>query len=197
MIRKATPNDIDQVWKLHADYILDVSRASESYYGAQVQSRGFIVADLTKEDILTRIQKSHIFNVYEGAGNILGLIDINKEIYFPEEADNIIWLTPELKEKYFYDDKSITLHYIAVDTQAKGKNIAKQLFDGALNQLVQEGCKDLFSIVTTGPLTNCTSIIWHTKMGFSRACVTLPIGLFGLKDYTSTLYHKKLLEQNF
>lgn len=189
MIRKATPNDIDQVWKLHADYILDVSRASESYYGAQVQSRGFIVADLTKEDILTRIQKSHIFNVYEDGGKILGLIDINKEIYFPEEADNISWLIPELKEKYFHDDKSITLQYIAVDAQAKGRNIAKQLFDGALNQLVQEGCKDLFSIVTTGPLTNCTSIIWHTKMGFSRACVTLPIGLFGLKDYTSLLFH--------
>lgn len=189
MIRKATLDDIDQIWKLHTDYIFDVNRVSESDYGTQVQSRGFIVADLTREDVLTRIQKSHIFNVYEEDGKVLGLIDINKEIYFPEEATNIVWLDSKLKEKYFRGDKSIALHYIAVDSCAKGKNIAKQLFGDALTQLAQKGYTDLFCIVTTGPLTNCPSIIWHTKQGFHRACVTLPIDLFGLKYYTSLLFH--------
>lgn len=192
MIRKATPGDIDQIWKLHEDYILDVNRALESDYSAQVQSRGFIAAEFSKEDVLTRIKKSHIFYVYEDGGKILGLIDINKEIYFPEEADNIIWLTLELKYKYFHGDKSITLHYIAVDAKAKGKNIARQLFSEASHQLSEEGYKDLFSIVTIGPLTNCPSIIWHAKQGFHRACVTMPIDLFGLKNYTSLLFHRSI-----
>lgn len=192
MIRKANHADLDQIWKLHADYILDVNRVAEPEYGAEVQSRGFIVSESTKDDIAKRIDKSLIFNVYEENGQILGLIDINKEIYFPEDAENIIWTSDELKNSYFHRDDSIVLHYIAVDMDSRGKEISKKLFDSGVKQLAVVGFKDLFSIVTTGPLTNCPSIIWHTKMGFDRACVTIPIDLFGLRNYTSLLLHKKI-----
>lgn len=191
MIRKADQTDLDQIWQLHADYILDVSLVAEPKYGAEVQSRGFIVSESTKVDIAKRIDNSVIFNVYEENGRILGLIDINREIYFPEEAGNIIWTSNELKNSYFHRNDSIVLHYIAVDKGSKGKGISNKLFINAVNQLEATGFKDLFSIVTTGPLTNCPSIIWHTKMSFDRACVTMPIDLFGLKDYTSLLFHRK------
>jgi len=192
VIRKANQADLDQIWKLHADYILDVNRVAEPEYGAEVQSRGFIVSESTKDDIAERIDKSVIFNVYEENGRILGLIDINKELYFPEDAENIIWTSDELKHSYFHRDDSIVLHYIAVDKDYSGMGISKKLFVDAIKQLAVAGFKDLFSIVTTGPLTNCPSVIWHTKVGFDRACVTMPIDLFGLKNYTSLLFHRKI-----
>jgi GNAT superfamily N-acetyltransferase len=192
VIRKATSQDLDQIWGIYKDSALDVSKAGDPNYGAKVQKEGFVIETSDKEDLLRRIKTSRIFNVYIENGETLGFVDINKEIYFPKDADNIIWLKPKAEDEYFHGKETITLHLIAADKSHQNEGIAKMLLEDAETKLKKAGITQLFAITTTGPLTNCPSITWHTKMGFERVCITLPIDLFGLKNYTSLLFRKTI-----
>lgn len=192
MIRKATVDDLNSIWQLFQSAVLDTIKIKEINYLVKTQKYGFIVSDSNKEEIKSRITNSTIFNVCEENNKIIGFIDFNKEIYFPERAENIVWFDQSLKKEYFHGDKNIALHLVITNGEARNHGIASKLLIGALKNLKKQGIKYIFSIITTGPLTNCPSIIWHTKMGFSRACVTHPIDIFGLKNYTGLLYFKKI-----
>jgi len=192
VIRKAAVNDIGEIWKIHQGSVLDVSRVSDKEYCAEVQANGFIVSGIKEADEQERIEKSSIFDVFEEGGEVIGFVDVNNEIYFPEDADNTVWLTPGLKHSYFHGQDSTVLHHIGTVLSARRRGIARELFENSLPTLKDRGYKHLFSIVTTGPVTNCPSIVWHTKMGFERACTTTPVDIFGLKDYTSLLFHISL-----
>jgi L-amino acid N-acyltransferase YncA len=192
MIRKAVPNDLEQIYRLYQNYSLDTTKVTDSNYAANVQRDGFLIALESKKDIADRIQNDFLFTVFEEDGKVAGFINVNKEIYFPEEANNIIWFDKALKKQYFHDDTSIVLHQIIVDETYKGKGIGKKLLEESIQTLRTASYKDLFSIVTLGPVTNCASILFHTKNGFGRVCVTMPIDLFGLKNYQSLLFHKRI-----
>ena len=192
MIRQAIRADLEQVWQIYQQITFDVSQVNDPKYCAEKQKSGFIVSQDSKEDISKRIKDSYIFNVFEEEGVVKGLIDINKEIYFPEEAKNIFWMKPELKQSYFYDPQSTTLHLIVVNPKFQNQGIASQLFDHAITQLKKDSFTKLFAIVTTGPVTNCPSIVWHAQKGFERVCVTYPIDLFGLKGYSSLLFCRNI-----
>lgn len=192
MVRKATSEDLEQIQKLHDQYILDISKVYDPEYGTRVQKNGFTVSS-EENNLLKRIQESLIFNVSVVDEKFAGYIDINKEIYFPEEAENIIWLDLESKNVYFHRDDATVLHHITVSPNFKGKGIASELLNKSLEELKKKSYRHLFSIVTSGPLTNCASILFHTKMGFKRVCVTKPIDLFGLKNYESLLFYKQIL----
>lgn len=192
MIRKATQDDIDAVFRLYEHHSLDISRVNDNEYAAEVQRDGFLIALETKEEMAERIEKNYLFHVYEDAGKIIGFINLNKEIYFPEDADNAIWLDKDLKKSYFHGSDSITLHEIIVDHENKRQGIATQLLESCNEILRNAHYNHLFSIVAFGPLTNCPSLIFHAKNGFERACATMPFDLFGLKNYMSLLFHKRL-----
>jgi len=191
MIRKACINDIDAIWELYEKNTLNISRVDDIEYATSIQKNGFIVFQGTKMEVQERISSSRIFDIFEDTA-IAGFIDVDKKIYFPEDADNIVWSSDILKNIYFHDEKAICLHFIAVDCTYKEKGVAKQLFNNAFEVLKNEGFKHIFSIVTLSPLTNCPSVIWHSKMGFRRVCITMPIDLFGLKDYMSLLFYKEI-----
>ncbi len=192
MIRKALPSDSKKLWLLKQAFVLDVSKVDDISYCTQIQHDGFFISSETEKEHKARITNSSIFNVYEKNNQPVGLIDINREIYFPEQADNIIWFDQKLKQTYFEDEQSIALHQIVVAKEHQGKGIATGLFQASIRELFNLKIKHLFSIVTTGPVTNCPSILWHTAMGFNRACVTSPIDLFGLKNYSSLLFYKQV-----
>ena len=192
MIRKAFLSDSKKLWSLKRAFVLDISKVGDISYCTQLQQDGFFVSNETENEHKARITNSTIFNVYEKDEKPVGLIDINHEIYFPKEADNIIWLDQKLKIIYFEDERSVALHQIVVDKKYQGTGIATEMLQTAVKELINHKIKQLFSIVTTGPVTNCPSIVWHTAMGFERACVTNPIDLFGLKNYTSLLFYKNL-----
>lgn len=192
VIRKALLTDVDRVWELKQNIILDVSRVNDLRYSSKIQSEGFIVSENSKEEVRDRINSSTIFYVFEEEGQIKGFIDINKEIYFPEEVDNIFWLDKNLKTEYFHGAKSTALHLIITNDKARKKGVASELLQNAIGRLKSMNIKHIFSIITTGPVTNCPSIIWHTKMGFERVCLTSPIKLFGLDGYTSLLLCKNI-----
>jgi len=193
MIRKAQPDDIEQIKQIYFHYLLDTDQINEQNqdYIAQVEQTGFTVSP-GKTDLLNRIKQSQIFNVLERNDKILGYIDLNKEIYFPEKATNISWTDQNLKSTYFHDQDSIALHHIAVLPEFKQQGFANKLFDHAMLQLKELRKKHLFAIVTTGPVVNKPSIIFHQKMGFKQVCQTAPIDLFGLKGYESVLFYRKI-----
>jgi len=192
MIRRALLSDLDNVYDLYSIQSTDISQINNSEYSAQVQTNGFIVPLESKESIKDQIQNHFLFNVYESDGEITGFIDFNKEIYFPEEADNIIWLDKKLKDVYFHDDSSIALHEIVVNKEHRGKGVGRKLLENAISELSSRKYQHIFSIVALSPLTNCPSIIFHTKNKFERVCVTMPINLFGLENYQSLLFYKKI-----
>jgi|ERR1700722_6583137 len=192
MIRKATINDLENIYSLYQANSLDISRLTDAEYSTRVQHDGFLVALDNKDDIRERIQTNFLFNVYEVEGNIAGFITINKEVYFPEDSDNIMWFSDKLKAIYYHSDTFMTLHEIIVDQSYKGKGIGKVLLEDSLKTLKEKKYTDLFSIVTTGPVTNCASLLFHTRNDFERACVSMPDDLFGLKNYQSLLLHKKI-----
>lgn len=192
MIRKATVADLEAIYQLYIKYKLNISRINDTKYAAKAQHDGFLIALEDKKDLKKRIQENFLFNVFDENGKIIGFINVNKEIYFPEEADNIIWFNKIVKEHYFHNDKSIVLHDIVVDDAYKGKGVAKQLLEDSQQAIVKAHYTHLYSIVTIAPLTNCPSIIFHTKNRFERACVTMPIDLFGLKNLQSILFYKRL-----
>lgn len=192
MIRKATSEDIDSIWSIYSSIVFDVNKIDNHEYSSTAQKNGFIISESTKEEVASRITSSQDFQLYEEGGEIQGFLDINKETYFPEEADNIIWFDENLKEEYFHGNNNTALHLIALNQNARNKGIASSLFNTSLNKLKDSNLKYLFSIITIGPVTNCPSLVWHEKNGFKRVCVTMPIELFGLKDYMSLLLCKTI-----
>ncbi len=192
MIRKATPDDLESIYSLYKANSLDITNLVDPTYATKIQRDGFLLDLEEKSDILERIQTNTIFNVYELEGNVVGFININKEIYFPEDSDNIIWFDNDLKNKYYHRDSSITLHEILISQTHKEQGIGKQLLENSLQILKEMDYTDLFSIVVFAPLTNCASVLFHAKNGFERACVSMPTDLFGLKNYQSVLFHLQI-----
>jgi hypothetical protein len=189
MIRPATPTDAPQLQEIHDRYLLDITRVNDPEYAAKTQEEGFTV-DVKDDSLHNRIQSSHLLRIATEGTAILGYIDINPEVYFPEEANDIIWFDDDLKRTYYHDKRAIALNHIAV-TQ-KGTGIASKLLEDTLTTLKGQGYEHLFAIVTTAPVTNCASIIWHTRNNFSRACITPPDDLFELKHYQSVLFHRPI-----
>lgn len=185
----ATFDDAPQLQQLHGKFVLDTNRLNDDKYEADVQKNGFTVS-AGEGSIRGRIQASHLLLVDVEDSRILGYIDVNPETYFPEDADNIIWFCEALKHTHYHDKHAIVLHHIAATTSGKG--VATRLLEDALTRLKSQGYQHLFSIVTTAPVTNCASVIWHTRNGFSRACVSLPDDLFGLKNYQSVLFYRSI-----
>lgn len=192
MIRKATTNDLEDIDFLYNSHSLDISRVTDTIYATKVQRDGFLIALDSKNDIYERIQTNFLFNVYEMQDKIVGFVIINKEVYFPEDSDNIIWFNKKLKENYYHSDTFITLHEIIVNQTYRRKGIASFLLEDSLKILKEKHYTDLFSIVATGPLTNCASLLFHTRNEFERACISMPDDLFELKNYQSLLFHKRI-----
>jgi len=173
MIRKADLSDLDQIWEINTSHFLDITKLNNSDYVTLMQKQGLLLEMETKTEFGSRINTDTLVSVYEQDDKILGFIDINKEIYFPKEADNIIWMEDGLREHYFDDPKSTVLHTIAVKKGNMSKGIASQLLENTISELKLQQFKKLFSIIVFGSLTNCSSLLFHSKHGFKRACVSI------------------------
>ncbi|MBI2797775.1 hypothetical protein HYX70_00560 [Candidatus Saccharibacteria bacterium] len=112
IIRPAEAHDVDHIQALHDKYVLDVTKSGDPAYGAEVQQRGFTVS-AEEASAGDRMKISKLLRVAEEDGDVVGYIDISKEEYFPEDADNIEWFSKDLKNIYYNDDTALTLHHIA------------------------------------------------------------------------------------
>jgi len=190
MIRKAVPTDIDAVYKLYRSFSLDPKKLIKTKYLYRVQTTGFFVDTENRQSLLNRLTHSDLFNVYEIKNKIVGFINITHEIYFPENADNIIWFNLREKNYYFHSPETTVLHLIVSDRLRQNRGIASKLLEFSLKEITSQ-YQHLFSIITLNP-TNIPSLIFHLKHGFRRSCVTQPKKLFGIKNYQSLLLYKEL-----
>src|SRR5260221_14612694 len=105
MIRKANLYDLEAIYSLYTAYLLDISRVHDPAYASTVQRDGFTVAPASKEKLAQRIENNVLFNIFEADEEMLGFININREIYFPEDSDKIIWFSKAFKDNYFHNEK--------------------------------------------------------------------------------------------
>ena len=87
----------------------------------------------------------------------------------------------------------MTLEVIATDPSASQKGIGSELYNFLESKLKSELIEQVFSVVVIAPITNCPSIVWHSKNGFVRLAGSRPKEtMVGLSWYSSILFYKKL-----
>ncbi len=188
MIRPAILQDYEQVKHIKKQLGLNREKLSDNLYKEKIEKEGFLLyPDLSLEKYTSYL--SDIFLVYEENRKILGFIQISSEHEVKKDSP-VEWYKPEMKEIYFSQPHA-GLHRIALDLRAKGKGIATQLLEEALQKIPHE-TKYLFSIVVISPAKNNASIVWHEKHGFEKVARIRYTEHAELEDYQSILYAKKL-----
>ncbi len=160
-------------------------------YRYRIQKEGFLLGLDTKDDLQQFISDDNLFLVYENDHQLRGylMIDYKKDFLDDEYK---MWFDGNGKHLYYDLSLGASLNTVAVDRSSREKGIAFQLLSEAEQQLKKTGVKNLFSIITSAPITNCASLLFHTKMGFNRLAVSKPRKMFELDNYCSTLLYKAI-----
>lgn len=192
MIRKATPDDLEKLLAIHNKVRLDRSQLGNPQYEAHIQKTGFLLGIDEPHSLEEELEGAYQFLVAEEDGEVKGFLiaDHREEQKFYDDEYKT-WFDLELKDTYYKSEKGMTVAVVAVDPDYAGKGIATEMLKHLEDQLSQEGFEYLFSIVTMAPLTNCSSLIWHTKNGFKRLAIGVPRKLFELDNYAAVLFYKK------
>lgn len=193
MIRNAIKKDVEGIFKIYEKVKLDRSKIGHIDYETSIQKNGFLLGLDTKENLLKEIVESYKFLLKEEDGEILGYLiaDHSEDQKFYDDEYKT-WFFPELKDLYYNNSKGMTIAAVAVNPEVSGKGVATELLKALEEKLKKENYEYLFSIVTLAPLTNCPTIIWHTKNGFKRFAMGAPRRLFELDNYSAVLLFKKL-----
>jgi GNAT superfamily N-acetyltransferase len=192
-IRKATLGDLDSLNTIHASVILDRSQLKDVAYQADIQNKGFLLGTDDPHDIAEEISNAHQFLVAEEENKLLGYAIADhreEEQYYDDEYKT--WFDLSLKELYYNSPKAMSLSTIATDPSIIKKGVATSLLKSLEEQLLGEEFTHLFSIVSIAPLTNCPSLLWHTRNGFQRLAMGKPRRLFELDNYSAILFYKEL-----
>lgn len=194
MIRIARKGDIDHLVELYNKVKLDRNKLGNRDYDAEIQKRGFLLGLDKKETLLEQIENAYGFLIEEGYGKVLGYLiaDHREEQKFYDDEYKT-WFDPALKNYYYHNPKGMTIALVAVNPEVSGKGVATELLETLEERLKKESFEYLFSIITLAPLTNCPSVVWHTKNGFKRLAMGRPRRLFELDNYSGVLLYKKLL----
>lgn len=192
IIRKALQTDIEGIMRVYKKERLDRSQINQRDYLVDVQKRGFLLG-LDSQEIYQRlINEAHLFLVAEADQKIIGyLIADHREKFYDDEYKT--WFDLELKEIYYHHPRAMSISHLAVDYDYSRQGVATILFQKLIAVLKDEGFKHLFSIITLAPLTNCPTIVWHTKNGFRRIAMGRPREmLFDLKWYVGVLLYRSM-----
>ncbi len=190
-IRKATIEDLDPIFAIYQRVALDRSKLGDVSYESQVQKNGFLLGLESKDDYQQLIHEAYQFLVAEDNGSLLGyIIADHREKFYDDEYKT--WFDEELRGIYYTSSHAMTVAGIAVDPNSDKKGVATQLLQILEQQLIAEGFTHLYSIITLAPLTNCPTIVFHSKNGFKRIAMGRPRPLFDLENYSGALLSKSL-----
>lgn len=190
-IRKAIHQDTTQIIAIYRKVALDRSRIGDTTYETSIQKHGFLLGLETPEEYAKLITDAHLFLVAEEDKHILGyIIADHREKYYDDAYKT--WFDEKAKDLYYHDQHATTIGWVAVDPKVSTKGIASALEHEFEHMLKQEGIRYLYSIVNIAPVTNCPSLVFHTKMGFRRIAMGRPRPLFGLDNYAAVLFFKEL-----
>jgi N-acetylglutamate synthase-like GNAT family acetyltransferase len=191
LIRSAQIDDLSKIFEIYTSSTLKRDLLYDRGYRYRIQKSGFLLGLDTKESLGLLIDDAHFFLVAEDENEIQGyLIADHNDKFIDDEYKT--WFDPEIKELYYNSNNVMSVHTLAVHPSYKGKGVASHLISNLVLKLKEEGIKYLFSIVTLGPLTNCASLLFHTKRGLKRLAMGSPRTLFDLENYSSVLMYKEL-----
>lgn len=189
MIRQIRVEDYEKKEALRKKLELDLSRLNNIDYRVEIQRKGFLPAvSPSKEDLEKDINKIWLVNDENGEITASLRIDEEQELM---STTIVSWLKPELKDVYFSQPHA-SVGFIGVDPNAQERGVGTALLKAAIEKIKAKGIDYLFSFVVLSPLTNFPSMMWHEKNGFERVAVSSPHPLFGMENYQSFLYGRKL-----
>lgn len=190
MIRRATLEDSQQIYQLFLENTLDLSQIDQFDYQETMQREGFVIGDETKADFEKLIQDKKYALVYE-ENEIQGFLLADHDTDYLDD-DTKYWLDLEAKNIYYNNPQTCTVGLIVVGKNFQGKGIGSQLLEHLETKLRKDGIKHLFNMVRILPLTNCASILFHTKNKFRKIAIASPTTRHGLKNSASLLFYKQI-----
>ncbi len=191
MVRQAIKDDLRQIFALYGKVKLEREKLGDPKYEADIQKRGFLLGLDDEHALAKEIDESFLSLVALESNAVCGyLIADHRDKYTDDEGKT--WFNSELKNVYYHDPHSMSITTIAVDPHWSEKGIASELLSTVEAELRARAFKHLFSIVTIAPVTNCPTIVWHTKNGFRRLAMGQPRKLFNLENYSGVLLHKEI-----
>jgi N-acetylglutamate synthase-like GNAT family acetyltransferase len=193
MLRDATISDLEKLQELHNRVQLDITKLGDPEYESLVQKKGFLLGTDEAHDMSEELEKAYKFSIAEEDEKILGYLiaDHRHEQKFYDDEYKT-WFNTELKDFYYSNPKGMTIATVVVDPDHAGEGIASSMLNELETQLKTDNIEYLFSIVVLAPVTNCPSIVWHTKSGFRRLAMGRPRRLFELDNFSSVLLYKKI-----
>lgn len=191
MIRAAQLSDLSQIWHIYQSVTLDRSRMDDPAYQYQLQKNGFLLGQDTRVDLQRLIIEADLFLVSVDGDQLNGYIIADKSDTFQDDEYKT-WFDETVKDIYFNSPSIMCIHTLAVNPDSNHTGVASQLLAEFEQQLKLKGITHLFSIITLGPLTNCASLLFHTKRGSKRLAVSRPRRMFELDHYASVLLYKQL-----
>lgn len=189
MIRQVTLEDYEQIKSIKNEVGIDRSQLTNPDYKFRLENHGFLL--FPEYELTDFTQDLHkIFLVYEEGESIVGYIRVDTEPELATEG-NVQWLREDMKPYYFAHPHA-DLGGIAVSPSAHKKGIGSLLLKAVERELRKDNAPYLFSFIVTSPIKNTPSILFHKKNGFEQIAVINSPENFGLNNYQSFLYAKKL-----
>jgi ribosomal protein S18 acetylase RimI-like enzyme len=190
MIRQAQTEDYEAIQNMRNSLGIDCRKLDKREYRVFLQKNGFLLSSyLEKSDFEKNSGK--LILVYEQESEILGYIHIDTKQEMTQESKPL-WFQKDMESLYFSLPHA-DIAPVAVSPGTRQKGVGTALFQEAVKRIKQR--KDIlyvFSFVAVSPITNVPSLIFHEKMGFDRIAVTGNKNAYGLENYQSILYAKRL-----
>lgn len=191
MLRKATVEDLEEIYSIYNSLSLKRENLQLLDYQADVQKEGFLLGLETKENYENLIREAFEFLIYEENNEILGyVVADHRDKFIDDEYKK--WFNVDNKDIYYKSADAMTVSILAIKKDKARKGIATMLLDELSNILRGEKIKHLYSIITISPVTNCPSILFHAERGFKRIAMGIPRKLFDLDNYSAILFYKEL-----
>lgn len=185
MIHLSTVADLSSIQNIIDILSLDVTKSNDIQYKVNAQKNGFVIPyKLPLEEFENKENK---FFIHEESGVIDGFIWVEEKQEIGQE-DYVDWFKPELKENYFSKEHRC-LGKMGVLPDKWGKGIGTELLDIVIQNI---DVPYLYSFVVLSPISNMASMLFHEKNGFERVAISVSKHLFGMENYRSILYAKKL-----
>ncbi|MDQ3099300.1 MAG: GNAT family N-acetyltransferase [bacterium] len=191
MIRNTTINDLESLDTIKNKVKLDPARLDDCEYQYTIQKTGFLLGSDEIYDAKALLNKAEEFLVLEEGNKIKGFISCDHEDKYLDDEYKT-WFSEDAKSIYYSDPKATSIYAVAVDLECAQSGVASSLLGALEQRLMQKGFRYLFSIVTMSPVTNCPSLLFHSRNNFKRVAMGRPRELFGLKNFASVLLMKEL-----
>lgn len=135
MIRPATFKDLDSIVTIAKSVTIDNQKIHDPAYASKIQLQGFIPEGFaTQEEFRVELEKKKVALIYEEDRKTVGFCIIRKEIYYPEEADTVIWVDEKAKQSYYHHEHSSVITYLLVHPRYIHLGIGSKLFNEAVKQ---------------------------------------------------------------